>query len=237
MSTLNSQTITYLQLARTLDLALLKPEMTESDILAGCDLARRYRLAAVSVKPCYLSMTVKELAGSGVAAGTVVGFPHGGDTTPIKVAQAREGIELGATELDMVMNIGQLRSGHPVYVQDEIRAVVGEAWGKAIVKVIVETVYLTPELIVQACQLAEAAGASFIKTSSGFSPGGATVADIRLMRAAVGPRVQIKAAGGIRSLDALFEVIDAGATRVGASAAIPLLNEFKRRFPDRCADA
>ena len=133
----------------------------------------------------------------------------------------------------MVINVGQLRSGHSDYVQDEIRAIV-EAWaGKAILKVILENVYLTREQIVLGCQLAEAAGADFVKTSSGFSPGGAVLEDIRLMRASVGPLVQVKAAVGIRTLDALLAVIDAGATRAGASSAIHLLDEFKRRYPGR----
>ena len=233
MCALNSQTITLRELAKTIDLALLKPEMTETDILAGCEQAKAYHLAAVSVKPCYLPLVVAELAGSGVAAGTVVGFPHGNDTTPIKVAQAREAVAHAAVELDMVINVGQLRSGHCDYVQDEIRAVVQAAAGKAILKVILENVYLTREQIVLGCQMAEAAGADFVKTSSGFSPGGAVLEDVRLMRASVGPRVQVKAAGGIRTLDALLAVIDAGATRAGASAAIHLLDEFKRRYPGR----
>jgi deoxyribose-phosphate aldolase len=233
MCALNSKTITYRELVKTLDLALLKPRMTETDIIAGCERARSYHLASVSVKPCYLKLAVGELAGSDVVVGTVVGFPLGNNTPAIKVAEAREAVANGAVELDMVMNIGELRSGHTQYVQDEIQSVVEAAEGKAIVKVILENVYLTGEQIVQACKLAEAAGADFVKTSSGFSPRGATLGDVRLMRASVGPGVQVKAAGGVKSLDALLAVIDAGATRVGASAAIRMLDEFKRRFPNR----
>jgi deoxyribose-phosphate aldolase len=176
---------------------------------------------------------VKQLAGSDVAVGTVVGFPHGDSTSAIKVAETREAVANGAVELDMVINIGELRSGHTQYVKDEIQSVVGAAAGKAILKVILENVYLTREQIVQACRLAEAAGANFVKTSSGFSPRGATAEDVRLMRASVGPAVQVKAAGGVRSLDALLALIDAGATRVGASAAIPMLDEFKQRYSNR----
>lgn len=233
MCALNSKTITYRELAKTLDLALLKPRMTEADIIDGCERARSYHLASVSIKPCYLKLAVGQLAGSGVAVGTVVGFPLGNNTSTIKAAEAREAVANGAVELDMVMNIGELRSGHAQYVQDEIQSVVEAAEGKAILKVILENVYLTREQIVQACKLAEAAGADFVKTSSGFSPRGATLEDVRLMRASVGPAVQVKAAGGVKSLDALLAVIDAGATRVGASAAIRMLDEFKRRYPKR----
>jgi deoxyribose-phosphate aldolase len=233
MCALNSKTITHQELAKTLDLSLVKPEMTETDIITGCERARSYHLVSVSVKPCYLKLAVKQLAGSDVAVGTVVGFPHGDSTSAIKVAETREAVANGAVELDMVINIGELRSGHTQYVKDEIQSVVGAAAGKAILKVILENVYLTREQIVQACRLAEAAGANFVKTSSGFSPRGATAEDVRLMRASVGPAVQVKAAGGVRSLDALLALIDAGATRVGASAAIPMLDEFKQRYSNR----
>ncbi len=233
MRILNSKTITYFELAKTLDLALLKPELTEADIIAGCEVAMAYQMGAVSVKPCFLPLVVRRLAGSEVAAGTVIGFPHGNDTPAIKVAQTREAVANGAVELDMVINVGMLRSGCSEYVAEEIRLVVEAASGKAILKVILEIVYLTREEIALACRLAESAGADFVKTSSGFSPGGATVEAIRLMRASVGPRVQVKAAGGIRTLEALFGMIDAGATRIGASAAVRLLDEFKQRFPER----
>jgi len=230
---LSSKTITYRELARTLDLSLLKPEMTEADIITGCRQALSYQLASVSVKQCYLKLAVKELTGSNVAVGTVVGFPHGDNTTAIKVAETREAVANGAVELDMVINVGELRSGHTRYVQDEIQSVVQAADGKAILKVILETVYLNREQIVQACKLAEAAGADFVKTSTGFSPRGATPEDVSLMRASVGPEVQVKAAGGVRSLDSLLAVIDAGATRVGASAAFRMLDEFNQRYPSR----
>lgn len=233
MRILNSKTITYFELAKTLDLALLKPELTEADIISGCDVARAYQMAAVSVKPCFLPLVVRQLAGSDVAPGTVIGFPHGNDTPLIKVAQTQEAVANGAVELDMVINVGMLRSGCIEYVAEEIRRVVEAASGKAILKVILEIVYLTREEIVLACQLAESAGADFVKTSSGFSPGGATIEAIRLMCATVSPRVQVKAAGGIRTLDAMLAMIDAGATRVGASAAIRMLDEFKQRFPDK----
>ncbi len=226
---LSSKTITYEQLAKTIDHSLLKPELTEADIIAGCDIARRYDVASVCVKPCYVALASRLLKGTTVAVGTVIGFPHGAHTTAVKVLEARDAMANGAVELDMVQNIGELRSGHAGFVRDDIRAVVREAAGKAIVKVILENAYLTDEQKVLACRLAEEAGADFVKTSTGYAPSGATLADLKLMRASVGPRVQVKAAGGVRTLDAALEVIDAGTTRIGATATAAILDEFKKR--------
>jgi deoxyribose-phosphate aldolase len=227
--TLNSQTITLAELAKVIDHSLLKPELTEAEVIAGCELARRYHVASVCVKPCDVALAVKLLAGADVAVGTVVGFPHGNSTTAVKVAEARQALADGAVELDMVINIGALRSGKTDYVRDEIKAIVAVAHGRALVKAILENAYLTPDERVIGCQLAEGAGADFVKTSTGFAPTGATVADIKLMRATVGPQVQVKAAHGIRTLDALLEIIDAGATRVGATATATMLDDFQRR--------
>jgi deoxyribose-phosphate aldolase len=229
MITLDSKHITYEQLAKTIDHSLLRPELTQAEVIAGCELARQYHVASATVKPCHVSLASHLLAGSDVAVGTVVGFPHGSQTTTIKVAEAREAIANGAVELDMVINIGELRSGNQDYVERDIAAVVEAAQGKAIVKVILENAYLTEEQKVLGCRLAEKAGADFVKTSTGFAPSGATLEDIKLMRASVSSRVQVKAAGGVRTLDALLAVIDAGATRVGATATAAILNEFKRR--------
>jgi deoxyribose-phosphate aldolase len=228
-ATLNSQTITPAQLAKVIDHALLRPEMTEGEVTAGCELAHRYHIASVCVKPCDVPLAARLLAGSDVAVGTVVGFPHGSSTMAVKVAEARQALADGATELDMVINIGALRSGKLDYVRDEISALVDAARGRAHVKVILENAYLTTEEKVIACQLAEVAGADFVKTSTGYAPTGVTVADIKLMRATVGPRVQVKAAHGIRTLDAILEIIDAGATRVGATQTATILDDFKRR--------
>src|SRR5512141_1485232 len=211
-TTLSSQTITYAQLAKTFDHSLLRPELTESDVTAGCELASKYHVASVCVKPCHVKLAKKLLADSDVAVGTVVGFPHGNSTTATKVFETQEAIAAGATEIDMVINIGELRSGHADYVRNEIRALVNAAHPQAIVKVILENAYLTHDEKVLGCQLAEEAGADFVKTSTGFAPTGATLADLRLMRASVGPDVQVKAAGGVRTLDALLDVIDTGAT-------------------------
>ena len=226
---LDSKTITYHQLAKTIDHSLLRPELTEADVLAGCELAAQYDVASVCVKPCHVKLARQQLAGTDVAVGTVVGFPHGSNTTATKVAESQQAIAEGATELDMVLNIGELRSGHADYVRSDIRAVVEAAQGKAIVKVILENAYLTDEEKVLSCKLCEEAGADFVKTSTGFAPGGATIPDLKLMRATVGLQVQVKAAGGVRTLDALLEVIDVGVTRAGATATAVILNEYKQR--------
>ncbi len=227
---LNSKTITYEELAKVIDHSLLKPELTEADVIAGCELARRYHVASVCAKPCDVKLAKQLLAGSDVAVGTVVGFPHGNSTTSVKVAEAKQALADGAVELDMVINVGALRSGKNDYVCDEIRAVVDVAHkAGALVKVILENAYLTHEEKIAGCKLAEEAGADFVKTSTGFAPTGATVEDIRLMRATVSPRVQVKAAHGVRTLQALLDVIDAGATRCGATATATMLDDFRKQ--------
>ncbi len=227
--TLNSRTITYEQLAKTIDHSLLKPELTEADVVAGCELAASYHVASVCVKPCHVKLARQQLADSDVKVGTVVGFPHGNSTIATKVFETQEAVAAGATEIDMVINIGELRSGQADYVRNEIRAVVNAAHPRAIVKVILENAYLTHDEKVLGCQLVEEAGADFVKTSTGFAPTGATVEDIALMRATVGPQVQVKAAHGVRTLDQLLAMIDAGATRSGATATAAILDEYQRR--------
>jgi deoxyribose-phosphate aldolase len=229
MTELNSKTITYEQLAKTIDHSLLRPELTDEDVIAGCILAAHYHVASVCVKPSHVTLAVEQLKGSDVAVGTVVGFPHGAHTTRTKVFEAQDALKDGAVELDMVINIGALRSGQVDYVREDIGAVVEAARGRAIVKVILENAYLTDEQKVVGCKLAETAGADFVKTSTGFAPGGATIEDLKLMRASVGPRVQVKAAGGVRSLDAILAVIDVGVTRVGATATAIILDGFRER--------
>jgi deoxyribose-phosphate aldolase len=226
---LDSKTITYEQLAKTIDHSLLRPELTEADVIAGCQLAHRYHVASVCVKPCHVRLACEQLAGSDVKVGTVVGFPHSGHTTFIKVAEAKDAMANDAEELDMVLNIGELRSGNYPLVRKDIRAVVFAAHGHALVKVIFENAYLTDEQKKMACQLAEQAGADFVKTSTGFAPGGARLEDVRLMRASVSPHIQVKAAGGVRTLDAALTMIDAGVTRMGATATAVILDEFEQR--------
>ncbi len=228
---LSSKTITYEQIAKVIDHSLLKPELTEPEVIAGCELALKYHVASVCVKPADVALAARLLKDTDVAVGTVIGFPHGHSTMAIKVAEAMDAIQNGAVELDMVINIGALRSGKYEYVKNEIKAVVNAAQGNALVKVILENAYLDDNQKVQACKLAEEAGANFVKTSTGFAPSGATVADIELMRNSVGPQVQVKAAHGIRTLQALLDVIDAGATRCGATATAIMLEEFKHLHP------
>jgi deoxyribose-phosphate aldolase len=227
---LNSKTITYEQLAKVIDHSLLRPELTETDVIAGCELAHRYHVATVCVKPCHVKLAVELLEESDVIVSTVVGFPHGGSLTAVKVAEAEQAIEDGALELDMVLNIGQLRSGKYDFVGADIKAICDTAHARgAKVKVIFENAYLTDEEKVIACKLSEEAGADWVKTSTGFAPSGATLADLRLMRETVSQKVQVKAASGVRSLDTILPVIDVGCTRVGATATAAILDEFERR--------
>lgn len=228
-TTLNVETLTHEQLAKTIDHSLLKPELTPQEVRAGCELAHEYHVASVCVKPCHVKLAAEVLAGSDVAVGTVVGFPHGSSTTAVKVAEAEEALRDGAVELDMVLNIGELRGGNLDYVREDILAVCEAAKGRALVKVILENAYLTDEEKVAACRLCEEAGADFVKTSTGYAPTGATVEDLRLMRETVSPAVQVKAAHGVRSLDSALEMIAAGATRIGATATVKILADFDAR--------
>lgn len=220
--------VTYEQLAGTIDHSLLKPMLTMEDVAAGCELAAEYRVVSVCVRPADVALAVSELAGTDVAVGTVVSFPHGDSATTIKVAEAERALEDGAVELDMVLNIGRLLSGRVAEVQDDIAAVV-QASGDALVKVIFENAYLTEEQKVTACKLSESAGADYVKTSTGYAPTGATIEDIRLMRENVGPAVKVKAAHGVRTLDALLAVIEAGAERCGATATAAMLDDYRQR--------
>jgi deoxyribose-phosphate aldolase len=223
------ETLTYEQVAKTIDHSLLRPELTIDEVTVGCELAHRYHVASVCVKPCDVPLAARLLAGSDVKVGTVVGFPHGGSSTAVKVFEARHALEEGAAELDMVLNIGWLRSGEEEAVQQDIAAVVDAARGRALVKVILENAYLTDEQKARASRLVEAAGADFVKTSTGFAPSGATIADLQLMRRSVSPHIQVKAAGGVRTLDALVEVLRVGVTRVGATATATILDDFRAR--------
>jgi deoxyribose-phosphate aldolase len=183
-------TLAYEQIAKTIDHSLLRPELTDSELIAGCDLAREYHVASVCIKPSSVPLAVRILQGSDVLVGTVVGFPHGSSTTRVKTYEARQALDDGAAELDMVINIGWLRSGEDQRVEDDIRAVVNEAKGRALVKVILENAYLTDDEKVRGCHVVEAAGADFVKTSTGFAPSGATLDDLRQMRASVSPHVR-----------------------------------------------
>jgi deoxyribose-phosphate aldolase len=230
MHGLSSKTITYAQLAKVIDHSLLRPELTEQEVVAGCELAARYNTATVCVKPYHVRLAAEVLKDSDVKISTVVGFPHGSNLTAIKVAEAQAAMDDGAVELDMVLNIGALRSGQADYVRDDIQAVCRAAHARGgKVKVIFENAYLNEEQKLLACKLSEQAGADWIKTSTGFAPGGATLDDLRLMRSNVSKKVQVKAAGGVRTLDAILAVIDAGCTRCGATATAVIMDKFEQR--------
>lgn len=222
--------LTYEQVAKTIDHSLLRPELDLDFVRDGVELARRYGVASATVRPADVAFAVDLLEGSDVFVSTVVGFPHGSSSTETKAFEAERAVELGAREIDMVLNIGRLRSGRAAEVCDDIAAVVAVAQAKgAIVKVIFENAYLDDAEKELACRLSEEAGAAFVKTSTGFAPSGATIADLKLMRRCVGSHMQVKAAGGIRTLDALLEVMAVGVTRIGATATETMLEDFKAR--------
>lgn len=217
-----------MNIATMIDHSLLRPELTTGDIRRGCEIAAARHVASVCVRPSDVGLARAALEGTGVLVGTVAGFPHGDTPTLVKAAETRLLVESGADEVDMVLHIGRLRDGATAYVHDDIAAVVAAAQGR-VVKVILENAYLTDEQKVTGCRIAEQAGAQFVKTSTGFAGGGATIADIRLMRAAVSPRVEVKAAGGVRGLDTLLALHEAGATRFGATATEAILDDFAAR--------
>jgi deoxyribose-phosphate aldolase len=223
-------TLSYADVAKTIDHSLLKPELDDQFVEAGCRLAAQYDVASVCVRPRDVARAHKLLAGTDVAVGTVIAFPHGSSKTETKVFESRLALQDGARELDMVIDIGALISGNDKYVQDQIAEVVEVAHaGGALVKVILENAYLTDEQKVRACRLVEAAGADYVKTSTGFAPTGATLEDLKLMRKSVSSRIGVKAAHGIRTLDALLEVMQVGVTRVGATQTAAMLDDFKSR--------
>ncbi len=226
---LTAHDVSYERVAQMIDHSLLRPELTIDDVLAGLATAQKYQVASATLRPCDVSMGVEVLAGSGVPVSTVVGFPHGSNTTATKVFEAQQCITDGAIELDMVLNIGRLRSGDLAYVEDDIAAVVAAAGSDAIVKVIFENAYLDDDEKVAACLASEVAGAAFVKTSTGFAPTGATTEDLLLMRARVSPEVKVKAAGGIRTLDGLLGVMSIGVERIGATRTVEMLEDYKSR--------
>lgn len=213
-------------LAAMIDHTLLKPDATREDVLALCAEARQYKFASVCVNPGWVKTAAEALAGSGVKVCTVVGFPLGATTTLTKVMETRDSIAAGADEIDMVINIGALKNRQDDWVESDILEVVRAAQGK-IVKTIFETALLSDEEVIRACQMAKRAGADFVKTSTGFGPGGATAHHVALMRTTVGPLMGVKASGGIRDLETAREMIQAGATRIGASASVKIVKGEK----------
>ena len=218
-----------MDIARLIDSTLLRPEATEAEIASLCEEALEYGFAAVCVNSCYAGTVGRLLAGSVVKTCVVVGFPLGAASTEAKVCEARYALEAGAEEVDMVMNVGALKSGQPLRVEDDIRAVVEQCAGKALVKVILECCLLSDSEKVDACGIAVTAGADFVKTSTGFGSGGATAHDVKLMKDAVSGRARAKASGGIRDLETAIKMIDAGADRLGTSNGASIVDEARRR--------
>lgn len=211
-------------IAALIDHTLLRPDATADDIRKVCAEARKYGFASVCVNPYWVPMVASELDGSPVKTCSVVGFPLGANSTHIKVAETEAAVRAGAQEIDMVINIGELRGGNGDVVREDIRAVVEAAHRRgAVVKVILETALLDDHQKTVACGLAQDAGADFVKTSTGFGPGGATAHDVELMRRAVGSKMGVKASGGIRTLEDANKMIAAGATRLGASASVKIV--------------
>ncbi len=222
---------TYRDIAKMIDHSLLNPALTDEELERGCRIAGEYDVASVCIKPYYLKRCAEILVGSDVRPSTTIGFPHGGHTTAVKVAEAKQALDDGGIELDMVVNIGKVLSGDWAYVRDDIRAVVDVTHERGgIVKVIFENCYLQDEHKIRLCEICAEVGADFVKTSTGFGSGGATIEDLKLMRKHSPPHVQVKAAGGIRTLDALLEVRAIGVTRVGATRTVEILEECKKRL-------
>ena len=218
--------MTKAEVAQMIDHTLLKPEATKEQIKALCEAAKEYGVHSVCVNSSYVPYCAELLKDSGVAVCTVVGFPLGAMSTKGKAAETEIAVKDGATEIDMVIHVGMIKSKDWDYVSEDIKAVVAAAGEGVLVKVILETCLLTDEEIVEASKVAKAAGADFVKTSTGFSTGGATVKDVKLMREAVGPELGVKASGGVRDAAFAKEVIEAGATRLGASAGVAILEDW-----------
>jgi deoxyribose-phosphate aldolase len=226
---MNLEEIKIEKIARMIDHTNLKPYATEKDIERTCNEAIKYGFASVCVNPCYAKLASKLLSGSNVNVCTVIGFPLGANKKEVKCLEARLAIEDGAKEIDMVMNISEFKSGNYSYVRDEIKQIVDIARSKnAICKVIIETCYLSDEEKRNACRIVKEAGADFVKTSTGFGTKGADVNDVKLIKEIVGNEIGIKAAGGIRNIEQAIEMVNAGATRIGTSAGVEIIEGLKK---------
>lgn len=222
---------TYSEIAKMIDHSLLQPTLADRELEDGCRLAREYDVASVCIKPYAVAQAAAWLRGSTVAVGTTIGFPHGGHVTSIKIAEAERALADGARELDMVVNIGKVLTKDWRYVEEDIQAVVKVGHTeRAVVKVIFENCFLKDEHKQELCRICADVGADFVKTSTGYGDGGALDEDLRLMRRCSPPQVQIKAAGGIRTLDRLLAVRALGITRVGATATQAILDECRQRL-------
>ena len=219
---MSNLSLTREELASYIDHTLLKPEASREQIRAVCEEAKQYHFASVCVNPCWVPLIAEELKDSGVSVCCVIGFPLGASLSSVKAFEAREAVAAGAQEIDMVINVGAVKSGGWELVREDIAAV-NAAKGTAKLKVIIETCLLTDEEKVRVCQIAKEAGADFVKTSTGFSTGGATVHDVELMRKTVGPEMGVTASGGVRTLADALAMIEAGASRLGASAGVKII--------------
>ncbi len=215
-----------IELNRLIDHTLLKPEATPDDIRKICDEAREYSFFSVCVNTHFVSLVAEEVAGTDIKVCSISGFPLGAVETSVKAFEARTAVQQGADEIDMVLNVGALKAGQSELVRDDIRSV-AEACGDAILKVIIEAALLTDEEKIEVCKLAMQAGASFVKTSTGFGPPGANVRDVEIMRKAVGPDFGVKASAGIRTAEFTLELIRAGASRIGTSSGVQIMKEFR----------
>ena len=210
-------------MAKYIDHTILNADATEKDIQRICIEAKEYNFKTVCINPGWVDYAAHLLKGTDVGITTVIGFPLGANTSEIKAAEAKQAVEKGVSDVDMVINIGALKNEDYTTVLNDIKAVVNAVDGKAIVKVIIETSLLNKTEKIRACELAKQAGADFVKTSTGFSTGGATIDDVKLMRATVGPKMGVKASGGVRSYEDAVAMIEAGATRIGASSGIAIV--------------
>lgn len=209
-----------------IDHTILKPEATKEMVKSLCEEAMEYGFAAVCVNPYYVKLCKDILKGSDVKIATVIGFPLGANTSEVKAFETKNAIDNGCDEVDMVINMGALKDKDYSTVREDIKAVVDAAKNKAVVKVIIETSLLNHEEKIKACELSKEAGADFVKTSTGFSTGGATVEDVKLMKEIVGDKLEVKASGGIRDLETAKKMIEAGATRLGASSGVKIAKEL-----------
>jgi deoxyribose-phosphate aldolase len=221
----------YSEIAKMIDHSLLNPSLTMDELEAGCTLARKYEVASVCILPYAVARSAELLAGSGVVSSTTVGFPHGGHTTAVKLFEAQQALRSGATELDAVINISKARSGDWKYVRDELAELTVLAHSaRAKIKVIFENAYHDDAAKIRLCEICGELGVDWVKTSTGYASSGATLDDLRLMRKHAPPQVQVKAAGGIRTLDALLEVREIGVTRVGATRTAEMLEDCRKQL-------
>jgi deoxyribose-phosphate aldolase len=223
--TLKLEGLDLKQLAKYIDHTILQPETTQETVRRFCDEARTHKFAGVCFNPIHVTLAAGELAGSDIAVATVIGFPLGATTPAVKAFEAKEAVDNGATELDMVINIGAVKDGNFKLVEDDIRGVVQAGGDKALVKAIIETCLLTDEEKVKVCEIAKRTGAAFVKTSSGFSTGGATTEDVALMKKTVGEDMGVKASTGVRTAQAVVDMVNAGACRIGTGRGLKIICE------------